>query len=59
MLPFTLIKQREFSSVWRLSQDNSLVIMGGQNYAAKQTSEIVSSDGDNTRSTFWMKYATM
>ena len=37
---------------WRVSQDNSLVIMGGYD------AETVSSDGDSTRRTFNLKYLT-
>jgi len=62
-LPLNLTEMRVDSSVWRVSQDNSLVIMGGYNYAyaslAKNTSETVSSDGDSTRSSFNLKYPTM
>ena len=57
MLPLTLTEKRFGSSVWRVSQD-SLVIMGGFDDAAWQTSEIVSRDGDSTRITFRMKYPT-
>jgi len=56
-LSLTLTKRRVGSSVWRVSQDNSLVIMGGW-YVAEETSETVSSDGDSTRITFKMKYLT-
>ena len=55
-LPLTLTEVRYCSSVWRVSQDSSLVIMGG--LGAEETSETVSSDGDSTRSTFNMKYPT-
>ena len=37
-----------------VSQDDSLVIMGGYDDTDRKTSETVSSDGDNTRSK--MKY---
>ena len=57
MLPLTLTEGRYASSVWRVSQDN-LVIMGGEDDAAEETSETVSSDGDSTRSTFNIKYPT-
>ena len=57
MLPLNLTEERRGSSIWRVSQDNSLVIMGGSGDAGR-TSETVSSDGDNTRSTFKMKYPT-
>ena len=56
-LPLNFTEERRYSSVW--SQDNSLVIMGGQDDAASETSEIVSSDRDNTRSSFKMEYPTM
>ena len=56
-LPLTLTDVRWASSVWRVSQD-SLVIMGGWSDAAADTSETVSSDGDNSRNTFNMKYPT-
>ena len=55
-LTITLTEKRWGSSVWRVSQD-SLVIMGGL-YDAAETSETVSSDGDSTRNTFYMKYPT-
>ena len=55
-LPLTLTEERDASSVWRVSQDNSMVIMGGGGDAAQETSETVSSDGVSTRSTFKMKY---
>ena len=57
-LPLNLTEKRLGSSVWRVSQDNSLVIMGGKDDAASETSEIVSSDRDNTRSSFKMRYPT-
>ena len=57
-LPLNLTEERADSSVWRVSQDNSLVIMGGRHSAARETSETVSSDGDSTRRTFNMKYPT-
>ena len=56
-LPLTLSNRREDSSVWRVSQD-SLVIMGGNSVAARETSETVSSDGDSKRRTCKMKYPT-
>ena len=56
-LPLTLTAGRYGSSVWRVSQDN-LVIMGGYDDAAEETSETVSGEGDNTRITFRMKYPT-
>ena len=55
-LPLTLTEVRYGSSVWRVSQDNSLVIMGGS--GAGKTSERVSGDGESRRSTFKMKYHT-
>ena len=58
-LPLTLTEGRAASSVWRVSQDNSLVIMGGFTDTAQETSETVSSDGDSTRSSFKMKYQTL
>ena len=58
-LPLKLTAGRAASSVWSLSQDNSLVIMGGWDYmAAGETSETISSDRDSTRITFNMKYPT-
>ena len=57
-LPLTLTWEREDSSVWRVSQDNSLVIMGGYGDQARGTSETVSSDGDSRGITFKMKYPT-
>ena len=57
-LPLNLTEERYGSSVWRLRQDNSLVIMGGDDDAAEETSETLSSDGDSTRITFKMKYPT-
>ena len=57
-LPLTLTWEREDSSVWRVSQDNSLVIMGGDSDDAEMTSETVSSDGVSTRRSFNMKYPT-
>ena len=54
--PFTLTEERDASSVWRVSKDNSMVIMGGGGDAASETSETVSSDGVSTRSSFKMKY---
>ena len=57
-LPLNLTEKRVLSSAWRDSQANSLVIMGGGDGAADETSETVSSEGDSTRSTFKMKYAT-
>ena len=56
-LALTLTEKRTWSSVWRVSQDNSLVIMGGR-YGAVETSETVSRDGASTRSSFKMKYPT-
>ena len=56
-LPLNLTEKRYGSSVWRVSQD-SLVIMGGEDGAAVETSDTVSSDGDSTRITFNMKYPT-
>merc|ERR1712032_933915 len=56
-LPLTLTEEREGSSVWRVSQDSSLVIMGGL-YDAAETSETVSSDGDSTRIALNMIYPT-
>merc|ERR1711862_113577 len=56
-LPLTLTEDRYDSSIWRVSQDNSLVIMGGL-YGAEETSETVSSDRDSTRTSFKMKYKT-
>ena len=55
-LHLNLTEKREASSVWRVSQDNSLVIMGG--LGEEETSETVSSDGDSTRGSFNMKYPT-
>ena len=55
-LPVTLTQERWGSSVWSVSQDQSLVIMGGYNAAAEKTSETVSSDGVSTRPSFNMKY---
>ena len=57
-LPLTLTEERVASSVWRVSQDSSLVVIMGGYGAAKETSETVSSDGDSTRNTFNMKYPT-
>lgn len=57
-LPLNLTEKRGGSSVWRVSQDNSLVIMGGDDAAAEETSETVSSDGDSTRRSFNLKYPT-
>ena len=56
-LPLNLTEKRQDSSVWIVSQDNSLVIMGGAGSAGR-TSETVSSDGDSTERTFKMKYPT-
>ena len=57
-LPLNLTEGRQGSTVWRVSQDNSLVIMGGDDDAARETSETVSSDGVSTRRTFNLKYPT-
>jgi len=57
-LPLNLTEDRAGSSVWRVSQDNSLVIMGGDDFGAKETSETVSSHGVSTRSSFYLKYPT-
>ena len=57
-LPVNLGQEREYSSVWRVSQDQSLVIMGSYSGAARKTSETVSSDGVSTRPSFNMKYTT-
>ena len=57
-LPVNLGQKREYSSAWRVSQDQSLVIMGGYNNKARKTSETVSSDGVSTRPSFDMKYPT-
>ena len=59
MLPLKLTAGRAASRVWSLSQDNSLVIMGGGYGAALETSETFSSDGDSTSITFNMKYRTL
>jgi len=56
-LPLNLTEDRHGSSVWKVSQDNSLVIMGGWSTAG-EISETVSSDGVSTRRTFEMKYQT-
>jgi len=71
-LPVTLLEKRIDSSAWSL--DNRLLIMGGSSAeltseaysliigedfeGAAWTSESVSSDGSDTRSSFRMKYAT-
>ena len=58
-LPFNLTVWRGGSSVWRVSQDNSLVIMGGgDNDASWMTSETVSGDRDSTSRAFKMEYVT-
>ena len=57
-LPLTFTEGRWYSSVWRVSQDNSLVIMGGD-YGARKNSETVSMDEASTRRTFEMKYKTL
>ena len=57
-LPVRLTQERVESSAWSVSQDQSLVIMGGHSDAAKITSETVSSDGVSTRPSFDMKYPT-
>jgi len=55
-LPLTLTEKRDGSSVWKLSQDNSFVIMGGLASDADETSETVSSDGVSTRRSLNMEY---
>ena len=57
-LPLNLTEERYYSSVWRVSQDNSLVIMGGLHDDAEETSETVSSDGVSTGTPFYLKYST-
>ena len=59
-LPLNLTERRDgSSSAWRVSPGN-IVIMGGGGFGdADKTSEIVSIDGDSTRSTFKMKYPTL
>ena len=58
-LPVNLTQERPFSSVWSVSQDQSLVIMGGgYDEAARDTSETVSGDGVSTRLSFKMIYPT-
>ena len=59
-LPVNLTEERPFSSVWSVSQDQSLVIMGGgfSGDGASMTSETVSGDGVSTRPSFNMKYKT-
>ena len=58
-LPVSLTQERVESSVWSVSQDQSMVIMGGgYSEAARETSETVSSDGVSTRPSFNMKYRT-
>ena len=54
-LPFTLNERRWASSAWTVSQDSSLIIMGGDGLANRNT-ETVPSDGDITKRTFRMKY---
>ena len=58
ILPVNLTQERLLSSVWSVSQDQSLVIMGSYSGAARETSETVSSDGVSTRPSFNMKYPT-
>ena len=55
-LPLTLTEEREYSSVWTVSRDSSLVILGS--VYAGETSETVSSEGVSTRPYFKMKYQT-
>ena len=54
-LPFTLSMRRYGSSSW--ARGDTMVIMGGEDDAG-WTSETVSIGGDNTRSSFPMKYRT-
>ena len=56
-LSLNLSEPREDSSAWTVSQDYSLVILGGE-YGAGNSSEKVSSDGVTTQPTFTMKYKT-
>ena len=49
-----LKEDRTYSSLFRISEDNSLIIMGGDG-TAKDTSERVSSDGESLES-FPMRY---
>ena len=56
-LPLNLSEPREDSSAWTVSQDYSLVILGGD-HSAGNSSEKVSSDGVTTQPTFSMKYKT-
>ena len=58
-LPLNLTERRYESSILRVSQDNSLVIMGGGKASARETSETISSDRDSTSSSFKMEYVTM
>ena len=58
-LPVSLTQERVDSSAWSVSQDQSLVIMGGgYDEAARDTSETVSGDGVSTRPSFKLKYKT-
>ena len=55
-LPLTLTEERAYSSGW--AHGDQLVIMGGYSDAARESSEIVSSDGAVTSRSFRMKYKT-
>ena len=57
-LPLNLTAERHGASVWRLRQDHSLVSMGGDDDAAEETSETLTSVRYSTRITFKMKYPT-
>ena len=53
-----LRESRYSSSSWTESRDNSLVILGGYEDDAAETSETVSSEGVSTGPSFNMKYRT-
>ena len=55
-LPLRLPEERDDSSAW--DRGDRLVIMGGSSYAARETSERVSSDGAVTSYLFRIKYKT-
>ena len=57
-LPDVLTEPRGSSSSWTGSRDRSLVILGGLNDDAGETSETVSSDGVSTGPSFNLKYQT-
>ena len=55
-LPITLSETRDAPSSW--ANSDGLVVMGGWSDIARVTSDIVSSDGAVTRTSFWMRYET-